>query len=58
MLGDLVLDADHTGIIFPSTANPGGVNIVVFSEKLEGENRIEVNDPDGRLPRDRSSWER
>lgn len=58
VLGDLMLDAGHTGIIFPSMVNPGGANIVVFSDRLDGENRIEVNDPDGRLPRDRSSWER
>lgn len=58
VLGDLVLEAGHTGIIFPSIANPGGANVVIFSERLEGKNRIEVNDPKGRLPRNRSSWER
>lgn len=52
------LEAGHTGIIFLSIANPGGANVVIFSERLEGENRIEVNDPEGRLPRNRSSWER
>lgn len=56
VLGDLVLGADHTGIIFPSMANPGGVNVVVFNEQIKGGSKIEVNDPDGRLPDDRSSW--
>jgi len=58
VLGDLVLAAGHTGIIFPSMANPGGINLVVFNERIKGDNRIEVNDPHGRLPGDRSSWTR
>lgn len=58
VLGDLVLSAGHTGIIFPSVANPGGTNIVVFNEQIEGDNKIGVNDPDGQLPVDRSSWGR
>jgi RES domain-containing protein len=56
VLGDLVLGAGHTGIIFPSVANPGGVNVVVFNEQLKGDSKVEVNDPDGKLPDDRSSW--
>ncbi len=58
MLGDLVLSAGKTGIIFPSVANPGGVNVMVFNEQIKTGNKIEVNDPDGRLPNDRSNWAR
>lgn len=36
----------------------GGANVVIFSERLEGENRIEVNEPEGSVPRNRSSWDR
>ena len=56
VLGDLVLGAGHTGIIFPSMTNPGGVNVVVFNVQIKGGSKIEVNDPDGRLPDDRSNW--
>lgn len=49
VLGDLVLGAGHTGIIFPSMANPGGVNVVVFNEQIRGDSKVEVNDPDGKI---------
>lgn len=58
VLSDMVLAAGHTGIVFPSMVNPGGVNVVVFNERIKGDNRIDVNDPDHRLPIDRSSWAR
>lgn len=56
VLSDMVLAAGHTGIVFPSMVNPGGVNVVVFNERIKGDNRIDVNDPEHRLPIDRSSW--
>ena len=58
VLSDMVLAAGHTGIVFPSMVNPGGVNVVIFNERIKGDNRIDVNDPDHRLPIDRSSWAR
>ncbi len=45
------------GQFFPSIANTSGIYVAIFSERLEGENRIEVNDPEARPPRNRSSWE-
>ena len=54
----MVLAQGHTGILFPSQANDGGTNIVVFVDRLRDGNSVEVNDPDGRLPRDQSSWTR
>lgn len=56
ILGDLVLEAGYTGIIFPSLTNRGGVNVVVFNEQIKGSNTIDVNDPDGKLPHDQASW--
>lgn len=50
------MGAGHTGIIFPSMVNPGGVNVVVFNEQIKDGNRVEVNDPDSKLPNDRASW--
>lgn len=58
VLGDLVLENGCAGIIFPSQSHPGGANVMVFVEQLKGGNSIEVNDPDNRLPRDQSSWEK
>jgi multidrug efflux pump len=31
VLGDLALDAGAAGILFPSTAHPGGMNLVLFN---------------------------
>lgn len=56
VLGDLVLEADLPGIVFPSLTQENGVNVVLYVAALPDGNCIEVNDPDGRLPRDQSSW--
>jgi len=56
VLSDLVLAGGGTGIVFPSHAHPGGTNLVVYPQQLNAGNWIEVNDPDGRLPRDQASW--
>lgn len=44
------------GILFPSTMDPGGTNLVVFIELLGPSDQIEVHDPSDDLPRDQSSW--
>jgi len=54
----MVLAHGHTGILFPSQVNGGGTNVVVYVDQLRNGNSVEVNDPDGRLPRDQSSWKR
>jgi RES domain-containing protein len=58
VLGDMTRTQGHTGIVFPSQTNEGGINVVVYVDRLKDGNSVEVNDPDGRLPRDRSSWRR
>ena len=55
-LSDLVRDADCVGIIFPSVANLGGANVVIYSNALVAPNRIDVHDPAKLLPTDQSSW--
>lgn len=57
VLGDMVVEAGLPGIIFPSLTHEGGVNITVFVGRLSSEDGIEVHDPEGRLPKDRSSWQ-
>jgi len=56
-MGDMVLDAGYSGIIFPSLAHPGGTNVVLYLDTLQqAGGTIAINDPDGRLPKDDSSW--
>ncbi|SFI01715.1 RES family NAD+ phosphorylase [Modicisalibacter xianhensis] len=56
LLGDIALEAGASGILFPSAANPGGVNLVVYTDALSDQDRLSAYDPDGRLPVDQSSW--
>lgn len=58
VLGDLVLAHGYTGILFPSMTHDGGTNVVVYVDRLDDDNTVEVNDPDHRLPQDQSSWVR
>lgn len=56
VLGDLALDADAAGIVFPSTVCPGGTNLVLFHSSALPPEALRVHDPKGDLPRDQSSW--
>ena len=58
VLSDMVRAQGHAGILFPSQACLGGTNVVVYLDQLKNGNAVQVNDPDGRLPRDLSSWGR
>lgn len=51
----MVMDQGYTGILFPSQTHEGGTNVVVYLDHLKGDNLIQVNDPDERLPRDQAS---
>ena len=41
VLGDLVLARGHTGILFPSQVHDGGVNVMVYIDRLQGANTTE-----------------
>lgn len=56
VLGDLVRDAGHPGIVFPSLAGEDGANVVVYPDLLRADDVIRVHDPDHRLPVDQASW--
>ena len=56
VLGDIVRSAGHAGIVFPSVANPGGSNIVIYPDQLPPGQPLQVFDADHRLPRDQASW--
>lgn len=55
-LADQVISAGHKGILFPSIRHPGGTNLVIFNSNLVAGDQLRVHDPDGRLPKDQSSW--
>jgi hypothetical protein len=55
VLGDLVRRAGLPGILFPSAAVAGGMNLVLFLESLAVDGVLSIQD-DGRLPRDGRSW--
>lgn len=52
-IGDLVVSEGIPGILFPSTRNTGGINLVVFTELLDGSDQrsVRVHDPLGKLSR-------
>ncbi|MEW6168616.1 MAG: RES family NAD+ phosphorylase [Pseudomonadota bacterium] len=57
-IGDLVIKAGIPGMLFPSTRNPGGTNLVVYLDLIDGSDQrhVRVHDPDGKLPKTRASW--
>ena len=56
-LGDEAISSGATGLLFPSTHSPGGINLVVFNANLTAGDRLAVHDPDDMLPKDQRSWE-
>ncbi|MBB3192572.1 RES family NAD+ phosphorylase [Halomonas cerina] len=57
LLADIALEAGAAGILFPSMANPGGTNLVLYTEALQEEDRLVAYDPADDLPKDQRSWE-
>jgi RES domain-containing protein len=55
-LADEVISAGRRGILFPSTRDPRGVNLVLYPQNLAPADRVVVHDPDRRLPVDQASW--
>jgi RES domain-containing protein len=55
-LADQVITAGLRGILFPSLRHAGGTNLAIFPANLLDGDKVEVHDPDHRLPHDQSSW--
>jgi RES domain-containing protein len=55
VIGDLVREAGHPGILYPSARDPGHICLVLFTEHAD-KFTAPVWDPDGRLPRNAESW--
>ena len=56
VLADEAIAAGAKGILFASTVEPGGVNLVIYTELLDAQDHLEVHDPAGALPRNQDSW--
>ena len=56
ILSDALIVAGLQGLLFPSLRHAGGTNLVIFHANLTRGDVVQVHDPDGRLPRDQSSW--
>jgi RES domain-containing protein len=57
VIGDIVRDAGHPGILYRSTRNVGGVCLVLFPDVQSRSDFVaRVHDPARKLPLDDSSW--
>jgi RES domain-containing protein len=55
-IADTVISSGLRGLLFPSLRHAGGTNLVLFPANLTSADSVAVHDPDGRLPKDQSSW--
>jgi len=58
VLGDLTLDENADGILYPSILHVGGINLVILNSSALPPSALRVHDPEGNLPRDGQSWQR
>jgi len=57
VIGDLVREAGHPGILYRSARNPSGICLVLFPELAKATGyQANVFDPDALLPQNSSSW--
>lgn len=56
VIGDTVIAAGGKGIMFGSEANPGGINLVLFTDALTSTDSLAVFDPNSSLPKNQDSW--
>lgn len=54
-LGDLLLEADAPGLVFPSLTRPGGTNLMLHTDLIQT-GQLLVHDPQQLLPCNPSSW--
>ena len=56
VLRERLIDAGFDGLIYPSFMSPGGTCVALWRWNEKGAPRLEVIDPDGRLPKTPASW--
>ncbi|RUY25296.1 RES domain-containing protein, partial [Mesorhizobium sp. M7A.F.Ca.CA.004.12.1.1] len=55
-LRDRLLADGVNGVIYPSFMSPGGTCVALWRWNEDGAPRLEVVDPDRRLPKSPASW--
>lgn len=55
-LADMALTAGAKGLLFASSRDPGGMNLVVYTHTLTPQDRLLVHDPTDALPKNQDSW--
>lgn len=55
-LRETLLDQGFDGVIYPSFMSPGGTCVALWRWNAADAPRLEVVDPDGRLPKTPASW--
>lgn len=56
-LADIARETEASGLLFPSTQRPGGTNLVIWLDRLDPDDELEVHDPNRALPRNPLSWQ-
>jgi RES domain-containing protein len=51
-----LLEENFDGVIYPSFMSPGGTCVALWHWNAAGAPRLEIVDPDGRLPKTPASW--
>jgi RES domain-containing protein len=52
-----LVDAGADGVVYPSFMSPGGTCVALWRWNRPGQPKLEVLDPDGRMPKSPASWE-
>jgi len=55
-LRERLLEAGWDGVVYPSFMSPGGACVALWRWNTEGSPRLDVIDPEGRLPKSPASW--
>jgi RES domain-containing protein len=55
-LRERLLGESYDGVFYPSFMSPGGSCVALWRWNTQGAPRLEVVDPDGRLPKTPASW--
>jgi RES domain-containing protein len=56
LIGDTVIAAGASGVLFHSSLLTGGTNLVLFPKTYANSDSITVYDPDHSLPKNQDSW--
>lgn len=56
ILREVFLDDGYDGVIYPSIMSPGGSCVALWRWNAAGAPRLDVVDPEGRLPKGPASW--